>query len=443
MRLWLLLLLLVPISAQELRTAAAHAAELGRARAEDVLKDISALVRCGTRHTLSSRTDKTRGIGAARDYLVTRFNGISAAHDGRLQVEVQTHELPAGPRVPQGVTLDNVIATLPGSDPTSCVVVAAHYDSRIEDVLDFTADAPGANDDASGVAVVLAAAELLAGTHPRASILFACYAGEEQSLLGSAAHAARLEQAGMQVLAVLSNDIVGGVRGSSGQRENNVLRVFSEGVPSGPLNASGRPTRTLIGSESDASSRQLARRVHELALGDSSLLKPRLIFRQDRFLRGGDHKSFNDLGMAAIRFTEPHENYERQHKNVRNVDGQPMGDLVDALDGEYIAKVAQVNALVAGELAAAPAPPRQVRILTAELTPHTELRWEGNAAAKSYAVLLRRTHEPYWTERKAVPTSETKLLLEGYSKDDWLFAVEAVGASGARSLPVFPSPAQR
>jgi hypothetical protein len=443
MRLWLLVLLLVPVSAQELRTAAAHAAELGRARAEDVLKDVSALVRCGTRHTLSSRTDKTRGIGAARDYVVTRFHGISAAHDGRLQVEVQTHELPAGPRVPQGVTLDNVIATLPGSDPTSCVVIAAHYDSRIEDVLDFTADAPGANDDASGVAVVLAAAELLAGTRPRASILFACYAGEEQSLLGSAAHAAKLEQAGMQVLAVLSNDIVGGVRGSSGQRENDVLRVFSEGVPSGPLNERGRPARTLIGSESDASSRQLARRVHELTFGDSSLLKPRLIFRQDRFLRGGDHKSFNDLGIAAIRFTEPHENYERQHKNVRTVDGQPMGDLVDALDGEYIAKVAQVNALVAGELALAPAPPRQVRILTAELTPHTELRWEASAAAKSYAVLLRRTHEPYWTERKAVPPPASKLLLEGYSKDDWLFAVESVGESGARSLPVFPSPAQR
>ncbi len=443
MRVLVLVLLVSSLGAQGLTTSPSLAPALPAVRAEDVLKDIEALVRCGTRHTLSSRTDAQRGIGAARDLLAARFKAISTAHGGRLQVEVQTHTLPAGPRVPAGVTLDNVIATLPGSDPTSCVIIAGHYDSRAEDPLDFTSDAPGANDDASGTAVVLACAGLLADLKPRASIVFACYAGEEQSLLGSAAHAAALEQSGCQVLAVLSNDIVGGVTGSSGQRENGIVRVFSEGVPSGPLNERGRPQRSITGSESDASSRQLARRVHEIASALESAVRPRLIFRQDRFLRGGDHKSFNDRGFPAIRFTEPHENYERQHRNVREVQGARMGDLPEAVDGAYIAEVARLNAVVATELALAPEPPRQVRIITADLTPHTELRWTASAHAAAHAVLLRRTHEPLWSERRAVPAGAEKMVLEGYSKDDWLFAVEAVGMSGARSLPVFPAPAQR
>lgn len=443
MRILVLFLIVLPLAAQSLTTKPSLTPLLPVVRAEQVLEDIEALVRCGTRHTLSSRTDPQRGIGAARDRIALRFKALSAAHGGRLKVEVQTHELPAGPRVPNGVTLDNVIAMLPGSDPSCCVIIAGHYDSRAEDALDATSDAPGANDDASGTAAVLACAELLADLQPRASLVFACYSGEEQGLLGSAAHAASLETAGCNVLAVLSNDIVGGVTGSSGQREQGVVRVFSEGVPSGPLNDRGRPQRTLTGSESDASSRQLARRVHEIALATASPVLPRLIFRQDRFLRGGDHKSFNDRGFPAIRFTEPHENYERQHRNVREVKGSLMGDLTEAVDGTYIAAVARLNALVAAELALAPAPPRQVRIITADLTPHTELRWEPSPNTATHAVLLRRTHEPFWSERREVPAGSEKFLLEGYSKDDWLFAVEAVGTQGARSLPVFPAPAQR
>lgn len=408
--------------------------------------DVRALVACGTRHTLSSRTDEKRGIGAARDWLVQRMRQIAEHSDGRMTVGVEAFTLPPGPRVPQGATVENVVATLRGTETERVVIVSGHYDSRASGPMDANTDAPGANDDASGVAVMLQCAEALVFLQPRATILFVAYSGEEQGLLGSGAHAKQLKEQGVRVSAMLTNDIVGGVIGSSGQRENNFVRLFSEGVPSGPLSERGRPAQTIIGSDNDAPSRQLARYVREHAQGRIADFDVRMIFRQDRYLRGGDHKSFNDVGCAAVRFTECHENYERQHQDVRSIEGRPFGDLPEALDYKFMAKVAMVNAIAIHELALAPAALRQVRMLTAGLSPHTELRWEASPEADiaSYAVNMRRTHEPDWdkNERRMVPAGTTAIVIER-SKDDWLFAVEAVDKAGHRSLPVYPAPAQR
>ncbi|MSR75722.1 MAG: M28 family peptidase [Planctomycetes bacterium] len=409
--------------------------------------DVRALVAFGTRHTLSSRIDPKHGIGAARDWLLQRLHKIAERSNGRMTVAAQEHSLPAGPRVPQGVTIDNVVATLRGSETDRVVIVSGHYDSRASVPMDALSAAPGANDDASGVAVMLQCAEALVDLEPRATVLFVAYSGEEQGLLGSGAHAKQLKEQGVRVTAMLTNDIVGGVVGSSGLRENHLVRLFSEGVPSGPLNERGRPSQIIAGSDNDAPSRQLARTIREHARGRMQDFDVRLIFRQDRYLRGGDHKSFNDQGWPAVRFTEVHENYERQHQDVRDVDGRPFGDLPEALDYAFMTRVAAVNAIAIHELALAPAPPRQVRMLTAVLTTSTELRWEASPESDigGYAVLMRRTHEPEWdsNERRVVDAGKSSVVIEQRSKDDWLFAVEAIDKAGHRSLPVYPAPAQR
>ncbi|TAH35096.1 MAG: M20/M25/M40 family metallo-hydrolase [Planctomycetota bacterium] len=413
-----------------LAPAAGVRAMVARADPARIERDIRTLAGFGTRHSLSSTSDRKRGIGAARNWLQEELERISAEHHGgRLQVELAAHQVGKGARVPDGAEIVNVVATLPGSDPGRLVVLSGHYDSMCSNVMDSQCDAPGANDDASGTAVVLEAARLLGGLEPRATLVFMAVAGEEQGLLGSRAQAEQWKKEGKEVAAMFTMDIVGGATGSNGRLEPWRLRVFSEGVP-----AAGKVT----GSDNDAPSRQLARylrRAGETAVPGFAIT---LIFRQDRYLRGGDHKPFNELGWPAVRLTEPNENYAQQHQNVRVENGTQYGDLPEFVDFAFVSRVSAAVAAAAGELGLAPPAPA-TRMDTRRLSPHTRLSWEPCAGAAGYAVLLRRTHEPDWTQRRDVGEA-TEITLEGFSKDDWLFALEAYDAAGHRSLPVYPTP---
>ncbi|MHC4823674.1 MAG: M20/M25/M40 family metallo-hydrolase [Planctomycetota bacterium] len=396
--------------------------------------DVRRLASFGTRNTLSDTRSKTRGIGAARRWLKEELESISEEyHDGRLEVRLQHFEIEPGRRIPRKIDLANVVAVLPGSDKDRLVVVSGHYDSMPSSPIDGKSDAPGANDDASGTAAVLEAARQLGGMHPRATVVFLAVAGEEQGLYGSTRQAQYWKEQGKTIEAMITMDIIGGVRGSSGEQEPNRLRVFSEGIPTAG--------QKVIGSDNDAPSRQLARYLKRKGKTTLPEFELTLIFRQDRFLRGGDHKPFNDLGWPAIRLTEPHENYHWQHQDVREEDGIAYGDVPENLDYTYIAKVSAVVSAGLGELAAAPAAPRGVIVDISGLTPHTTLRWQANAEEDlaRYAVLVRPTDHAEWAERFEV-IGATETLLEGYSKDDYLFGVEAVDEAGNRSLPVYPYP---
>lgn len=424
-----------------LSTGADLRARAGRASAARVEADLRRLVAFGTRHTLSDPKDRQRGVGAARAWLEEELERISQEHHGgRLQVGHESFALGPSARAPEGVELWNVVATLPGSDPGRLVVLSGHYDSipSARDP-DPARDAPGANDDGSGTVAVLEAARLLGGLRPRATLVFLCVAGEEQGLLGSKAQAEAWKAAGKEVEAMFTMDIVGGAVGQSGLHEPWRLRVFSEGVPSGSGAA------PVFGSDNDSSSRQLARYFERAAESAVPGLEVTLIFRQDRYLRGGDHKSFNDLGWPAVRLTEPHENYAQQHQDVRLADGRQYGDLAEFVDCAYVARVAAAVGASCAELALAPAAPRAVQVDTRDLTPDTRLQWAEPVAGDGvagYAVLIRRTHEPTWTERRVLGRV-SEVTLPALSKDDWLFAVEAFDEAGNRSRAVYPTPRRR
>ena len=400
------------------------------------------LVSFGTRHTMSDTESDKRGIGAARRWLKQHLEAIATETGGNLKISMERHVIPASRRLRGGGEVVNVVATLPGTDPNRYVILSGHYDSRASRGGDATSDAPGADDDASGTAVVVEAARVLGGCKPRATILFMCVAAEEQGLLGARAHAQMAYDEKRRIEAMFTNDIVGGVIGSSGKREPMRLRLFSEGVPSGPKNDEGRVARSIVGSDNDASSRQVARYIESRGEAYTPGFDVTLVFRQDRYLRGGDHKAFNDLGFPAVRFTECHENYARQHQNVRKIDGKEYGDLPDNLDYAFVSRVCRTNVAAAAEIALAPASPRNVRVLVARLTPNTELAWKANDEDNlaGYSILYRRTHEPQWTHRVTVAKDKTSVVMEGLSKDDWLFGVEAYDTKGRRSIPVYPTP---
>jgi len=394
--------------------------------------DVRRLVSFGTRHTLSDTEHPSRGIGAARRWLAEELETISRElHGGKLRVDLVHHAVPPGRRVPNGAEVVNVLALLPGSEAGRLVIVSGHYDSISGDVMDAESDAPGANDDASGTAVVLESARQLAGLQPRASIAFLAVAGEEQGLLGSEAQARAWRDEGWKIEAMITNDIVGGARGSNGRLEPFRVRLFSEGVPS----AGPKPA----GSDNDAPSRQLARYLAEVVERGLPGFEIELVFRQDRFLRGGDHKPFNDLGIAAVRFTEPNENYDHQHQDVRMLEGRQLGDLIEFVDFEFVARVSRANAEGLRALALAPAPPAEVTMDTTRLSPDTRLTWksEPEGSVGGWRVRLRRTWEPTWSETIDV-ARRCDVTLESRSKDDFVFAVEAYDREGHTSLPVIP-----
>jgi hypothetical protein len=411
--------------------------EIDRDRVEATVRR---LVSFGTRHTLSSQDDPDRGIGAARDWIYATLQGYAARSGGRMTVEKQSYVQQPASRIPTATRITNVVATLRGSsDPDRVYVVTGHYDSRVTDVRDFTSDAPGADDDASGVAIAMELARVLATRRPEATIVFAAVAGEEQGLYGSTFLAEQLRTAGKDVQAMFTNDIVGSSTADDGERDPRSVRLFAEGVPTDESPAEAN-TRRSVGGENDSSARQLARFVTEVAENRETGMAVRVIYRRDRYLRGGDHIPFLERGFPAARFTEPNEDYAHQHQDVRVENGKQYGDLPEFCDFGYIARTAKVNAATLWSLAVAPGTPTGVRVLTAELTNDTELVWDAGTESDldRYEVVWRPTTEDDWTH--VIDVGRAARARVDLSKDNVFFGVRAVDRSGHRSPAAFPTP---
>jgi Peptidase family M28 len=407
-----------------------------------IQSDIEKLVSFGTRSTLSAQDPASiaagRGIGAAREWIKSEFERYSQDCGGCLEVKTDSFTESPGERIPQPTQITNVYAVLKGSDPESAervVLVTGHYDSRNSENLNGKDDAPGANDDASGTAVSLECARVLSKMKFPATIIFLTVAGEEQGLNGSKHFAQMAKQEGWDLEAVLNNDIVGGNRGPG--QDLLLVRIFSEGVPAAADEKQLRLIRNL-GGESDSTSREVARYIGEVGRAYNPGVKALLIFRLDRYLRGGDHYSFNQQGFAAVRFTEYREDFTRQHQNVRTENGIEYGDLPKWVNFEYVATVARLNAATLASLASGPAPPANVRLVTAKLENDSTLKWDASHGAASYQVVWRATSAPEWEHAQNVGKVATATL--PVSKDNVIFAVRAVDNEGHRSLPVVPVP---
>lgn len=399
--------------------------------------DIDALAGFGTRHTLSADAP-ARGIAAARRWLVAQLEAaIVAERPGPpLVVAVETFPLePDGRRVDRHATLANVIATLPGTQPQAAarrVYVLGHYDSRGSDVMDPEAPAPGANDDASGVVVTLELARVLAGQPLDATVIFMATAGEEQGLLGARLHAAAAAAAGVRITAVLSNDIVGDPSSPAGGRDDDRIRVFSSDVPlSLPPEALAELRQS--GSLADGASRQLARHVATIAAWERTPVQPVLVFRPDRFLRGGDHLAFDEAGFPAVRLTEVAEDYDRQHQDPRTEGERRFGDLPEHVDPEYLAEVARLDGTVLMHLANAPSAPASPVVVATTLTTDTTLRWPAapEPDVAGYEVVWRATTSPTWEAARDVGEA-TEITLP-WPKDDYVFGVRTYDRDGYRS----------
>jgi len=414
--------------------------------ARNIEASIRKLVSFGTRNTLSEQNDPKRGIGAARDWLYSEFLKAAEASQGRMTVEKQSYEQAKAPRVPQPTIITNVVATLKGSQPESTdriYVVSGHYDSMCNSPTDAKCDAPGANDDASGTAAVLEMARVMAKYEFDATIVFMAVAGEEQSLLGSTHFAEQAKQKNWNVDAMFTNDIVGNTLGGNGVRDRGTVRVFSEGVPSNETTAEAT-TRRSVGGENDSASRQLARFIKEISDANVSQLKVMLIYRRDRYGRGGDHIPFLERGYPAVRFTEMNEEFRHQHQNVRVENGVQFGDLPEFVDFAYVANVARVNAASLAALALAPSRPTGVVILTARLSNDTDLHWDANKEPDlaGYEIVWRDTTSAVWTNSKPVG-NVTSFTMKGMSKDNYFFGVRAIDRDGNRSVVTYPRPQGR
>jgi len=407
-----------------------------------VKESIDKLVSFQTRSTLSAQDPASiaagHGIGAAREWIKSEFESYSKDCGGCLEVKTDTFTDGPADRIPKPTEITNVYAILKGTDPDSAkriVLVTGHYDSRNSDTLDTTGVAPGANDDGSGTAVSLECARVISRLTFPGTIVFLTVAGEEQGLNGSRHFAQMAKTGGWNIEAVLNNDIVGG--DSNPQQDARVVRVFSEGVPIVASDTDLRLIRNL-GGESDSVSRELARYVAEVARTYDGDVQPMLVFRLDRYLRGGDHSAFNREGYAAVRFTEFREDYNHQHQYVRTENGVEYGDLPKFVDFDYVAAVVGLNAATLASLASAPAPPANVHLLTKQLQNDSTLTWDASPGAADYDLLWRATTSPEWDHRQSVG-KVTRITLP-VSKDNVIFAVAAVDKEGHRSLPVVPVP---
>lgn len=412
-----------------------------------IQQTITKLVSFGTRATLSvnnpDAANSSQGIVAARNWIKSEFERYSADCGGCLEVKTETYVQQPANRVPQPTEIQDVYAILRGSDPVQAkriYLVTGHYDSRRKDVLNTTEPAPGANDDGSGTAVSLECARVLSKHKFPATILFLTVAGEEQGLLGSGHFAKMAKAEGWQLEGVLNNDIVGGNTTPGDTLQNKTrVRVFSEGIPAAATDADIRRLRAT-GGENDSASRELARYIQEVAATYKfGNFAPMLIFRRDRYLRGGDHSAFNDQGFAAVRFTEYREDFHHQHENPRMEDGIEYGDLPKFVDFDYVANVARLNAATLASLASAPAPPAKVRLMTTGLENDSKIQWEAAPGATAYEVLWRLTTDAAFPPQNSVHVTETKADLPE-SKDNVIFGVRSLDAQGHRSLIVVPDP---
>lgn len=409
----------------------------------DSLKSyIYKLVSFGTRNTLSTQTDPSRGIGAARNWVLQKFNEFAKKSNGRLTAYIDTTTLQKGGRVDTTILLGNVMAILKGTDTADkrIFVISGHLDNMRTSVMDRVGDAPGANDDGSGTAAVIESARVMSQRNFPATIIFVAVSGEEQGLLGAKFMATKARTEGWNIEAVLNNDIMG----SNNTSETNIIdntriRVFSEGIPAFETEKNIRNIRQL-GLENDGKARQLARYTKEIGERYVDNLEVVMIYRNDRFLRGGDHTSFIEQGYAAVRFTEMNENYYHQHQNVRLENGIQYGDLPEFMDYEYLRKNTAMNLSNLANLSKAPAMPEEVKIEN-RLSNYSRLSWNApkTGKVKGYYILLRETTSPVW-QKKIFTTEKTYQL--PFSKDNYFFAVQSVNESGNESLPVIPVPSR-
>jgi hypothetical protein len=422
-----------------------HQAEIDKIVADISPKRIEAYIRklvsFETRHTMSDTTSDTRGIGAARRWIKSELERCGAGT--RLQVAFDSHITPVSARVSRPTEIVNVVATLPGTQAESkdrMYVVSGHYDSRNTDVMDAEGKAPGANDDASGTAAVMEMACVMAKHDFDATLVFMTVAAEEQGLLGSAHWADLAKQNNWNVAGMFTNDIIGSSHADDGRKDDKQVRLFAEGLPATKeLNDVNRML-AQTGGENDSISRQLARHVKEQGERYVKGFKVNVIYRRDRYLRGGDHMPFLERGYAALRFTEPNEDFSHQHQNLRTEEGKVYGDLPEFDDFNYIAKVARVNAAALASLAMAPAAPREVRVRTDQLVNDSTLVWAANPEpdVAGYRVVWRDTTSPEWQGARFVGNvTETTVKM---SKDNYFFGVQAVDKDGNVSVATYPSP---
>jgi hypothetical protein len=402
------------------------------------------LTQFGTRHTASSQTDPVRGIGAATAWVFEQMQAIAATSAGRMTVQKQTFVQPVSSNIPVPTTITNVIATLQGTaSPERFYVVTGHLDSRVTNVLDFTSDAPGADDDASGAALVLELARLFATREFPGTLVFATVAGEEQGLYGSTHMAAQMAAAGNDVQGMFSNDIVGASQAFDGTKPDPfTVRMFLEGIPTA-VTANEIAIMQSVGGENDGLSRQLGRFVHEVAAPDLTGMNIRLIWRRDRYLRASDHVSFQGQGYPAARFTEPRENFDHEHQDTQVVNGVQFGDLIEFVDFDYVARVTKVNAAALWALATSPSTPKKLVIHTASPpslagTNLTTLAWNANPESNlaGYEVVSRETTSPDWTN--VIHLGDVTTVTLDISKDNVQFGVRAVDTAGNRSPVAFP-----
>ncbi|MDQ6889079.1 MAG: M20/M25/M40 family metallo-hydrolase [Bacteroidota bacterium] len=401
---------------------------------------INTLVAFGTRNTLSTQADAKRGIGAARNWVLKKFNEFAKKSSGRLQAIIDTTTLqPNGKRVDAPLILGNVMATLKGTDPNDprIFIISGHLDNMRTNVMDRTGDAPGADDDGSGTSAVLECARIMSKHSFPATLIFVAVSGEEQGLLGSTYMANKAKNQNWNIEAVLNNDIMG----SNNSNETNIIdntrvRVFSEGLPAYETEKSAAKIRAL-GLENDGKSRELARYIKEIGERYVDHLEVVMIYRNDRFLRGGDHTPYVEQGFAAVRITEMNENYTRQHQDVRVENGIHYGDLPEHIDYEYLRKNTALNLSNLANLAKAPSIPQEVKIEVTRLSNTTSLNWKrsNSGREKGYYVLIRETTSPVWETK--LFTADTKIILP-YSKDNYFFAIQSVNETGNESLPAIP-----
>ncbi len=411
--------------------------------ADSIKRNIEKLVSFHTRHSLSDTSNPSHGIGSARRWLKSELERYSKQSGGRLKVEFDEFIAPAGPRVPKPTKMVNVVATLPGKVYKDKVyIVSAHYDSRAGDALDSVSFAPGANDDGSGISAVLELARVLSKYEFDFTLMFVLFAGEEQGLLGSRHFAKKLKDSGITVLGVLNNDIIGNTQGGNGVVDNIRVRVLSEGLP---LSKDENALRLIsqVGLENDSPSRQIARYVKEIGERYFDNFEVKLIFRRDRFLRGGDHIPFNEVGFPAVRISEMNENYSRQHQDVRTEKGVKYGDIPEFVDFDYCANVARLNAAVLYHLANAPLPPQNPIIKVSELEYDTTLKWNLNNEPDlaGYNICIRETTSPVW-EKKIFVGKVGEFTLKNVSKDNFIFGIQSVDIDGNESPVVIPLPAR-
>jgi hypothetical protein len=406
---------------------------------------IKKLVSFGTRNTLSTQSDPKRGIGAARNWVLSRFNEFAKESNGRLTALIDTVTLAAdGRRINRTIVLGNVMATLKGTDANDnrIFIISGHLDNMRSNVMDSVGDAPGANDDVSGVSAVMECARIMSKNSFPATVIFVAVSGEEQGLLGANFMAEKAKKGNWNIEAVLNNDIMGSNNSSETNIINNTkIRVFSEAFS---VNDTGRAMQTIrnLGLENDGKARQLARYVKEIGERYVDNLEIVMVYRNDRFLRGGDHTPYVQRGYAAVRITEMNENYYHQHQDVRMENGIQYGDLPEFMDFEYLRKNACMNLSNLANLAKSPSMPQEVRVETRRLTNFTNITWKTpvSGKVKGYYILMRETTSPIW--QKKIFTTDTKIDLP-FSKDNYFFAVQSMSADGNESLPVVPIPAGR